>query len=135
MLRFCFGMARFPEATGEYNSPLTPSRQTEGGARRTRGRLDLSGMSRLPTSTLPILEPFPTPTRVSRRKNRLRRFILCETLAILLLFFLTEFTSAPEGDETTGMLTQGAFILVAAAVALIPIFFYGRPRSDYRSGR
>lgn len=128
-------MARFPEATSDYNSPLTSSRQTEGGAGYAPGRLDLSGMSRLPTATPPIREPFPTPTRVSRRKNRLRRFILCETLAILLLFFLAEFTSAPEGEETTRMLAQGAFILVAAAVALIPIFFYGRPRSDYRSGR
>lgn len=128
-------MARFPEATREFDSPLNSSRETEGGAHHAPGRLDLSGMSRLPSLTPPILEPLPTPARFSRRKNRLRRFILCETLAILLLLFLVGFTSGPEGQEATRMLAQGAFILVATAVALIPIFFYGRPRSDYRSGR
>ena len=63
-------------------------------------RPGLGRLARQPAFAPAILKDFVPPPRRSRRKLRRRRFILCETLAILLLVFLTGLNSKPKTGDS-----------------------------------
>lgn len=81
----------------------------------------------------PLAPEFPQVARVSRRKTRrarrLVRFVVLETLAFAALVILVKVgTSAEFARES---LTSGFMIAIfaaAAALAIIPVVFFGLPR-------
>ena len=93
------------------------------------------GPVRFPTAVVAV--PIkPTFGRTYRRRARLRRFVLLEVAVLLLLAIsVTAGLSDRFADESLTAFFKTVTISLAVAAVVIPVAFYGRPKSDLRARR
>ena len=93
------------------------------------------GPVRFPTAV--VADPTkPALGRTNRRRARLRRFVLLESVVLLLLALsATAGLSDRFANESLTAFFKTVTISLAVAAVVIPVAFYGRPKSDLRARR